>query len=102
MGRIEIDEFSDKKISRICIATSVEEAKQIEDRLTENSVDFAVSLEPYIGSILLSQRNGIAFYVLSGQEQYCRKLLANKGLSSGDNKGSRVRSTLFTKSLTCF
>jgi len=82
MGRIELEEFSEKAISRLCIADSIKEAEQIENILTENGIDFAVSLEKYVASILLSERKGIAFYVLSGQEHYCRNLLAGKGLSS--------------------
>ena len=83
MGRIEIEYFSDKSISRIFIADSIERAEVIEDILTENGIDYAVSLEQFLDGILLSERNGIAFYVLSGQESFCRKLLTTKGMSFG-------------------
>jgi hypothetical protein len=47
-----------------------------------DGIDYAVSLEPFVISIFGSERNGIAFYVLSGQEHYCRELLTSKGLAS--------------------
>ena len=83
MGRIELEEFSDKEISRIFIADSTKKAEMAEDILTENDIDYAVSLEPFVEIAFIAERNGIAFYVLSGQADYCRKLLASKGLSSG-------------------
>jgi hypothetical protein len=82
MGRVQIEEFSDKAISRISIAGSIEEAERIEDILTEDGIDYAVSLEPFVTSIFGSERNGIAFYVLSGPEHYCRELLTSRGLAS--------------------
>jgi hypothetical protein len=83
MGRIELEEFTDKVISRIFIADSVKKAEITEDILTENNIDYAVALEPFVEILAIAERNGIAFYVLSGQADYCRKLLASKGLSSG-------------------
>ncbi len=83
MGRIEIEDFSDKNISRIFIAASIKEAEFVEDILTQDGIDYAVALEPFTQGIFVSERNGTAFYVLSGQASYCRKLLESKGLSSG-------------------
>ena len=83
MGRIEIEEFTDKEIERIFIADSIKTAEKAEDILTENNIDYAVSLESYVEIAFTSERNGIAFYVLSGQASYSRNLLASKGLSSG-------------------
>ena len=83
MGRIEIEEFTDKEISRIFIADLIKTTEKAEDILTKNNVDYAVSLEPFIEMLAIAECNGIAFYVLSGQADYCRKLLASKGLSSG-------------------
>jgi hypothetical protein len=83
MGRIEIEHFSDKDISRIFIAASVKEAEAVEDILTQDGIDYALSLEPFAQGLFTSQRNGVAFYVLSAQAVYCRNLLESKGLSSG-------------------
>ena len=83
MGRIDIEDFSDKDISRIFIASSIKEAESAEDILTQNGMDYAISLEPYTRLFFGTERKGIAFYVLSGQASYCRKLFELKGLSSG-------------------
>ncbi len=83
MGRIEIEDFSDKNISRIFIAASIKEAEFVEDVLTQDGIDYGVSLESFVQGIFVSERDGIAFYVLSAQASYCRKLLESKGLSSG-------------------
>ena len=83
MGRLEIEYFSDKDISRIFIAGSIKETESAEDILTRNGIDYAISLEPYTRLFFGTEREGIAFYVLSGQASYCRKLLASKGLSQG-------------------
>jgi len=85
MGRIEIEEFSDKKISRIFIASSIREAEAVERILSEDAIDYAIALEPYQRTGLTSRTelNGVAFYVLEGQEKWCRKLLSLKGFSHG-------------------
>jgi len=85
MGRIEIEEFSEKDISRIFIAASLKEAELVENILSEDGIDYTISLEPYlrIGYLMKSELNGVAFYVLSAKEKYFRDLLASNGLSSG-------------------
>jgi hypothetical protein len=83
MARIEIENFSDKDISRIFIAGSIKEAESAEDILTQNGIDYAISLEPYTRLFFGTERKGIAFYVLSGQASHCRTLFESKGLSSG-------------------
>ena len=66
MPRIEIEDFSDKNISRIFMAASIKEAEFVEDILTQDGIDYSVSLEPFVQGVFASERNGIAFYVLSG------------------------------------
>lgn len=85
MGRIQIEDFIDKEISRIFIATNVEQSERVEDILTREGIDYAIVMEPYlrIGLISTSELKGIAFYTLSGQAQYCINLLESEGLSSG-------------------
>jgi hypothetical protein len=87
MGRIEIEGFSDMEIARIFIADSIGKAEKVEAILTENDIDYALSLEPYVGveyiMAFVTERNGVAFYVLSGQASHAMHLLASKGLSSG-------------------
>ena len=83
MARIEIEDFSDKNISRVFVAASIREAEFVEDILTQDGGYYAVSLEPFVQGIFVSERDGIAFYVLSAQALYCKKLLESKGLYSG-------------------
>ncbi len=83
MGRVEFENFSDKDISRIFIAGSIRETESAEDILTQNGIDYAISLETYTRLFFGTERQGIAFYVFSSQASYCRELLASKGLSQG-------------------
>jgi len=83
MGRIEFEDFSDKDVSRIFIAGSIRETETVEEVLTQRGIDYVISLEPYTRLFFGTERKGIAFYVLSAQAPYCRKLLESKGLSQG-------------------
>ncbi len=84
MGKLEFDKFSDLEISRVYIAKNIKEAERIETLLTENNIDYAVSLEPYLPpSLLQSERMGAAFYVETAQGDLCRQLIAQKGLKAG-------------------
>jgi len=47
MGQIEIEEFSEKSISRIFIASSIRKAEAVETILSEEGIDYAIALEPY-------------------------------------------------------
>jgi hypothetical protein len=84
-ARIEIADFEGKELTRIFIADSIKKAEDAEDILREDGIDFAVALEAFVNSTSLfgGPRNGIAFYVVSGQAGYCRDLLASKGLAPG-------------------
>jgi len=84
MGRIEFDKFSDLEITRIYIAKNILEAESIETLLTENNIDYAISLEPFLPpSLLQSERMGAAFYVETAQSGLGRQLIAQKGLKAG-------------------
>jgi hypothetical protein len=84
MGRIEFEKFSDPEIIRIYIAKNIKEAEKIEKLLTDNHIDYAISLEPFLPpSLLQSERMGAAFYVQSAQEALCRQLITDEGLQSG-------------------
>jgi hypothetical protein len=84
MGRIEFENFSDRTIIRIYIAKNIREAEKIENLLTDNDIDYAISLEPFLPpSLLQSERMGAAFYVQSGQESICRQLIEGEGMQAG-------------------
>jgi len=85
MGRIDIEGFSGKNISRIFIAASIREAECVEEILSREGIEYALEIEAYFKTGLLtgSELNGVAFYTLSTQAPYCRNLLELEGLSSG-------------------
>jgi hypothetical protein len=81
VARIEPDELSDPE--RIFIAAKLKEALRVEEMLTTAGVDYAVQVEPFGTSIFFSRRHGAAFYVSSGQAEYCRTRLVAHGLARG-------------------
>jgi len=85
MPRVEIEEFSDKDISRIYIAGTIEEAERAEALLSENGISFAVQIEEFMGPGLLtsSLKHGWSFYVVSGQADFSRRLFLQNGLETG-------------------
>ena len=85
MGRIEIEDFSDKDMSRIFIARNIRESERAETLLSENGISYAVQMEEFVGPGLftISAKNGVAFYVLSSQRDFCRDLFFRNDLKSG-------------------
>ena len=84
MGRVDLENFSDRNITRIYIAKNIKEAQRIENLLTEKNIDYALSLEPFLPpSLLQSERMGAAFYVASTQSDICRQFISDRGLGAG-------------------
>jgi hypothetical protein len=86
MSRIALDDFGDKDISRVYLAGRLAEAKRVEEILTDNNIDYAVEVEPYVATFAVlsfGEYRGAAFYVLSGQAAFCRRVLAEAGLTVG-------------------
>ena len=84
MGRKDLEEFKGKKIARIFIAKKVSEAETVENILTENNIDYAIEIEPYYTpSPMQTPANGVAFYVILGQSDYCRHIISEIGFKSG-------------------
>jgi hypothetical protein len=81
MARITIDQFSGCDIGPIFVAGSVKEAEAVEQLLTEQSVDYAIAIEPFYqpGLFFVSQFQGATFYVPTGIAPYCENLLSEKG-----------------------
>ena len=69
--------------TRVYIAGTLREAKQVEELLTKNNVGYTIKVEPYHTSILLGVRNGAAFYVDSNEVATCRHQLASAGFRKG-------------------
>ncbi len=89
MGAVALDSFAGCEVERIFIARKVSEAKRVEEILTASGIEYAVELEPfkwvYFG-LFPVQYTGAAFYVLSGQSQFCKELLAGKGFRLLDDQ----------------
>ena len=84
MARIALEAFADKEVMRIYIAAELGEAKRVEKTLTEVGIDYAVEIEPYVTfSFMSSEHAGAAFYVISGQAEFCRRALREAGLKAG-------------------
>ena len=85
MARIEIEDFSERDISRIFIARNIREAERAETLLNENGISYALQMEEFVGPGLftISAKDGIAFYVLSGQRDFCRDLFFRNDLKNG-------------------
>lgn len=87
MARIAFEDFGDgKEVVRIYLARALSEAKRVEEVLTNLGIEYAVEVEPYITAmsvVFSSQYKGAAFYVLAGQEEFCRRILTEAGLTAG-------------------
>ena len=82
MARIEPEALQDP--IDIYLASSLREAKEVENLLTSRGVNYVVQVEPLGRSTLFgSTRHGAAFFVSAGQAAYCRTLLAESGFSRG-------------------
>ena len=83
MARVEPPALENHDLTRVYIAGTLREAKDIEDLLTGNGINYVVQVEPYRASILFGPRNGAAFYVTEEQAIFCRAQLASAGFHRG-------------------
>lgn len=83
MALVEPEALANYELSRIYIAGRLSEARQVEEVLGGNGVDYVVQVEPYRASILFGPRNGAAFYVVDSQAEFCRQRLAAAGFERG-------------------
>ena len=83
MPRVEPTALENHDLARVYIAGTLGEAKNIEDLLTGNGINYVVQVEPYRASILFGPRNGAAFYVTEEQATFCRAQLASAGFHRG-------------------
>jgi len=86
MSRVAIDDFGDKEIARVYLASRLDEAKLVEAELQKHNIDYAVEVESYLTATFLfwiKEYKGAAFYVISGQLGFCREVLREAKLTSG-------------------
>lgn len=81
MARVEPEVLGEAE--QVFIAASLAEARQAEALLSAEGVDYVVQVELFTTSVLFGPRNGAAFYVASGEAEYCRSRLTASGLSRG-------------------
>lgn len=86
MALVDPETFDDKEVAMVYIAGRLNEGKQVEHVLSDNAIDYAVDIEPFhsrLLGILLVEHEGVGFYVLSGQADFCRRVLREAGLVQG-------------------
>ena len=83
MARVEPEALANHEVARVYIAGTLAEARQVEELLGGNGVDYVVQVEPYRASILFGPRNGAAFYVTDAQADFCRQQLVAAGFERG-------------------
>ena len=84
MSRVVAAQFEGKQISRVYIAATTYEAKQIEEILTSEKIDYFIEIESFMaGALSGTPAQGAAFYVLAGQAQYCGRHLIDCGFPTG-------------------
>jgi hypothetical protein len=86
MPIVHAETFDGKDIAVVYIAARSAEAKEVERVLSDSGVDFAVDVEPYnvrLLGLFPRQYEGVGFYVLAGQAEFCRTVLREAGLVQG-------------------
>ena len=86
MPRMALDDFDDKDITRVYLAGRLAEAKRVEKVLNDNDIEYAIEVEPYVTTFAVlsfGEYGGAAFYVLSGQADFCRGILKEAGFTVG-------------------
>ena len=76
-------ELRDVPLSLVYIADNVLDAVKAERTLTEQGVDYALSLEPFASTSLMRTREhtGLFLYVPTAQHEACRGMLERNGLT---------------------
>ncbi len=86
MALVDPIAFDGKDVAMIYIAGRLSEGKRVEQILCEHAIDYAVDAEPFETSvlgILPVQYEGVGFYVVSEQAEFCRGILRGAGLLQG-------------------
>ncbi len=86
MAIVDPETFDDKEVAVIYVASRLSEGKQVEQVLSCNAIDYAVDVEPIqsrVLGIVPVEYEGVGFYVLSSQADFCRRVLREAGLVNG-------------------
>lgn len=78
--RQEPDHFGDEELRLIYVAARLEEAKKLEQVLTERSVDYLVEPDTYMGGVIFrTERVGAFFYVRESDAERVREVIKESG-----------------------
>jgi hypothetical protein len=83
---VEADQFADRECARIYIAGRLREARNVEQTLTNQGIDYFVEIERYerlLFGLIRREYDGVAFYVPSEVAASCRALLRVARLTAG-------------------
>lgn len=86
MALVDPETFDDKDVAMVYIAGRLTEGKRVEQVLSDNAIDYAVDIEPFqkrVLGILPIEYEGVGFYVLSSQAEFCRRVLREAGVVQG-------------------
>jgi hypothetical protein len=86
MALVDSAAFDDKEVTMVYIAGRLGEGKRVEQVFSDNGIDYAVDFEPFEGRVLgivPVTYEGVGFYVLSPQADFCRRALREAGLVQG-------------------
>ena len=86
MALVDPETFDDKDVAMVYIAGRLSEGRQVEQVLSANAIDYAVDIEPFhsrVLGILPVEYEGVGFYVVSSQADFCRRVLREAGLVQG-------------------
>ena len=86
MALVDPATFDDKDVAMVYIAGRLSEGKRVEQVLSDNAIDYAVDAEPFESRVLgflPVEYEGVGFYVLSSQADFCRRALRAAGLLQG-------------------
>lgn len=82
VARIEVEQLREPE--QVYLASSLRAARQVEELLSARGVDYVVQVEELGRTALFgTMRHAAAFYVSSGQAEYCRAMLADAGMAHG-------------------
>ena len=86
MALVDPATFDGKEVALVYIAGRLSEGKRVEQVLSDNAIDYAVDIEPFqsrLLGILPVEYEGVGFYVLSAQADFCRRVLREAGVVQG-------------------
>ena len=82
MARRTAEELSNTSLSLVYIAGNLTDAQRAERLLTEIGIEYAVDLEPFTTTALMSGHYmGLFMYVPTLEHQRCRELLKAQGFT---------------------